>query len=150
MRKMPEPYGACARASGSREAQQPEAAEETRPAVPAVRYADEAGFIPARCGMDVVLREGLSLVQRLPERNSLRSNLPMLALPALYPHRPTHGPLSASDPERAAMPGLRRTAERSGPASIAEARGRQPYGFFPLDSFSPRPCFYSMLTGARG
>ena len=91
--------------------------------------------------MDLVLREGLPLVQRLPERNSLRSNLPMLALPALYPHRPRHGPLSASDPERPALPYVRREAERSGTVSIGQRKGTQPYGFFPLDPFFPPPVF---------
>ncbi len=135
VRQMREPRGACPRTAGSGEAQQAEAAEETRPAVPRLRNGDEAGSVQARRGMDVVLRERLSLVHGLPERGPLRSNLLMLALPALYEDRPAHAPFPATDSERKTLPVLRRAPERSGTRSIARSKGPQPDGFFPLNPF---------------
>jgi hypothetical protein len=117
VRQMREPRGACPRTTGSRRDEQPAAADRT-PTLPDLRHADGPRSFPPRWTVGLLLRDGLSLVRRLPPHHSPRSNLPVLALRALYQDRSTHAPFPASDPERPALPALRRTPERRSRAAI--------------------------------
>src|SRR5580700_9597939 len=119
LRRMPEPCGACPRTAGSRQSERPAPAHGTPP-MPDLRLSHGPGPLSPGWSMDFLLRHGLSLLYLLPPHCPLRSSLPMLALRALYLHRPTPGPFVASDPERYTLPELRRSPKRSNSPAIGQ------------------------------